>query len=313
MMNMQTAHISRVDLNLLPPLLVLLEERHVSRAADRLALSQPAMSRALQRLRRHFGDELLVRGPDGYSLTPRAERIRAQLATVVVELNHLFDTETFDPATAAQSFRLAVSDYVVSAFGPALVQKILSQSPNSTVTYEALDVHAFDKLDAGKLDLVIYGRPGPARYRSQHLFTDRFACVVAADHPLAQRKSVSLAQYLRWPHVSIDIGQPGLDRILESLDASPRIAVVMPYLVLGTSVLPGTELVLTVPARLASQFAEPTHTRVLSAPRELGELQFYAVWHPRVDEDRSHGWLRQLVHTVAAAPTTHRRGARMGG
>src|ERR1700739_4079062 len=97
MSHMQQTHIDRVDLNLLPPRVALLEDRHVSHAADRLALSQPAMSRALQRLRRHFGDELLVRGPDGYSLTPRAERIRAQLATVVTELNHLFATETFDP------------------------------------------------------------------------------------------------------------------------------------------------------------------------------------------------------------------------
>src|ERR1700758_599936 len=127
MIYMHPTHIDRVDLNLLPPLVVLLEERHVSRAADRIALSQPAMSRALQRLRRHFGDELLVRGPDGYSLTPRAERIRAQLATVVAELNHLFDSESFDPATAAQSFRLAVSDYTVSALGPALVRHILAE------------------------------------------------------------------------------------------------------------------------------------------------------------------------------------------
>jgi DNA-binding transcriptional LysR family regulator len=313
MADMQPTHIDRVDLNLLPPLVALLEERHVSRAADRLALSQPAMSRSLQRLRRHFGDELLVRGPDGYALTPRAERIRAQLPTVVTELNHLFDTETFDPATTAQSIRVAGSDYVVSAFGPALVQTILSQSPNSTVTCEPLDVHAFDKLDAGTLDLVIYGRSAPGRYRSRHLFIDQFACVVATDHPLAQRKSVSLAQYLRWPHLNIDIGQPGLDRILESLDASRRIAVVMPYLVLGASILPGTELVLTVPFRLAAQFADTTQVRVLNAPRELGELHFYAVWHPRVEEDPSHRWLRQLVHTVAAAPTTHRRGARMGG
>jgi DNA-binding transcriptional LysR family regulator len=298
---MQQTHIGRVDLNLLPPLMALLEERHVSRAADRLALSQPAMSRALQRLRRHFEDELLVRGPDGYSLTPRAERIRAQLATVVTELNHLFDTESFDPATAGQQFRLAVSDFTIAALGPALVQTILMQSPNSTVTCEPLDARAFDKLDAGTLDLVIYGRGAPGRYNSQHLFTDRFACVVAADHPLAQRSSrLSLSQYLRWPHVSIDIGQPGLDRSLEALDTARRVAVVMPYHVVSPSILPGTELILTVPARLVSQFADLSRVRVLDAPRELGAVQFHAVWHPRVDEDPSHVWLRGIVRGVAA-------------
>src|ERR1700754_4511542 len=112
---MLETHIDRVDLNLLPPLVALLEEQHVSRAADRLALRPPAMSRSLQRLRRHFGDELLVRGPEGYALTRRAERIRSQLATVVKELDQLFATETFDPATSPQSFRLAASDYTVAA------------------------------------------------------------------------------------------------------------------------------------------------------------------------------------------------------
>lgn len=300
---MLQTHIARVDLNLLPPLVALLDERHVSRAADRLALSQPAMSRALQRLRRHFGDELLVRGPEGYSLTPRAERIRTQLATVVTELNHLFATETFDPATADQRFRLAVSDFTISALGPALVQTILMQSPNSTVTCEPLDARVFDKLDAGTLDLVIYGRGAPGRYVSQRLFTDRFVCVVAVDHPLAQRKSasrLSLTQYLRWPHVSIDIGQPGLDRSLEALDTARRVAVVMPYHVVGSSILPGTDLILTVPARLVSQFADSSRVRVFDAPRELGAVQFHAVWHPRVDEDPSHMWLRGIVRTVAA-------------
>lgn len=300
---MPTTHIDRVDLNLLPPLVALLEERHVSRAAGRLALSQPAMSRALQRLRRHFGDELLVRGPDGYSLTPRAERIRAQLATVVTELDQLFATETFDPATTAQSFRLAVSDYTVSAFGPALVRQILQRSPNSTVACEALDARAFDKLDAGTLDLAVYGHTPPEKYSSQHLFTDRFVCVVAAEHPLARRTSVSLAQYLRWPHLSIDIGQPGLDGMLEARDIVRRVAVVMPYHVSGPSILPGTDLILTVPGRLVAQL-ESGRTRVLDAPRELGDVAFYAVWHPRVDNDPSHSWLREIVRG-AARPARH--------
>jgi DNA-binding transcriptional LysR family regulator len=307
---MPEVHIERVDLNLLPPLMALLDERHVSRAAERLALSQPAMSRALQRLRRHFGDELLIRGPDGYSLTPRAERIRAQLATVVTELGQLFATETFDPATTPQSFRLAVSDYTVAAFGPALVRQILTQSPNSTVICEVLDTRSLEKLDAGTLDLMIYGRAAPERYSSQHLFTDRFVCVVAAEHPLAQRASVSLTQYLRWPHLSIDVGQAWVDLALEARGAARRVAVAMPYHVVGSTILPGTDLVLTVPARLVSQFADSSRVRVLDAPRELGDVQFYAVWHPRVDADPAHSWLRGIVRAVAGPPSRRRHGAK---
>jgi DNA-binding transcriptional LysR family regulator len=305
--DMRATHIDQVDLNLLPPLVALLEERHVSRAADRVRLSQPAMSRALQRLRRHFGDELLVRGPDGYSLTPRAERIRDQLATAVTHLEQLFAAETFDPATAAQSFRLAVTDYTFSTFGPALVRTILAQSPNSAVSCEVLDARAFDKLDAGTLDLVIYGRTAPDRYCSQQLFTDRFVCVVAAEQPLAHQKSVSLSTYLQWPHLAIEIGQPWIDRALEALGTARRIAVSVPYFALAPSILPGTDLILTLPARLAHHNADRARTSVLAAPRELGELQFYAVWHPRFDSDPSHSWLRHVVRTVAAPSPPRRR------
>lgn len=296
---MRTTHIDQVDLNLLPPLVALLEEQHVSRAADRVRLSQPAMSRALQRLRRHFGDELLVRGPDGYSLISRAERLRDQLSTAVTYLEQLFANETFDPATAAQSFRLAVSDYTIATFGPALVRTVLAESPNSTISCEVLDDHAFDKLDAGTVDLAIYGRVAPEKYCSQHLFSDRFVCVVAAEHPLAEQTSVSLSTYLRWPHLSIDIGQPWIDRALEPLGATRRVAVSMPYFALAPSILPGTDLLLTVPERVAHQNADPAHSRTLAAPRELLELDFYAVWHPRFDQDPSHGWLREMVRSAA--------------
>ena len=296
---MRTTHIDQVDLNLLPALVALLEEQHVSRAAERVRLSQPAMSRALQRLRRHFGDELLVRGPDGYSLTPRAARISDQLATAVTHLEQVFATETFDPATATQSFRLAVSDYTVATFGPALVRTVLAESPNSTVSCEVLDEHAFDKLDAGTLDLAIYGRVAPERYCSQRLFSDRFVCVVAAEHSLADQTSVSLSTYLRWPHLAIDIGRAGIDRALETLGVTRRVAVSMPYFALAPSILPGTDLVLTVPARVAHQNADPTQTRILAAPRELIELEFYAVWHPRFDQDPSHSWLRTMVSAAS--------------
>ena len=301
---MPETHIDRVDLNLLPPLEALLEERHVSRAADRLALSQPAMSRALQRLRRHFGDELLVRGAEGYSLTPRAERIRTQLATVVTELDQLFATETFD-ATTPQSFRLAVSDYTVAAFGPALVQRILMQSPNSTVVCEALDARAFDKLDAGTLDLAIYGRAAPDRYSSQHLFTDRFVCVVAAEHPLAGRTSVSLSQYLRWPHLSIDVGRPWVDLALEARGAARRVAVVMPYHVVGSSILPGTDLVLTCSGSAGFAVCRLESCSGTRRSRELGDVQFYAIWHPRLDTDPSHSWLRGIGARRRRSLTTY--------
>lgn len=292
-------NIDSTNLNQLPALAALLDERHVSRAADRVKVSQPTMSRILQQLRRQFGDELLIRGPAGYSLTPRAERVRAQLATALASVEGIFDAGPYDPSTGEEVFRVAVSDYTFSQVGPAITHAILSQSPSSTVSCEVVDANTFDKLDTGSVDLAIYGPVPPDRYRRQLLFTDRYVCVVGSDHPLAQRDSMTLTEYLRLPHVAIELGHPGVDRIAQALGAVRRIAVRLPYHVLAASLLPGTDLILTVPAGLVPLLANSTSTHTLAAPTELDELDFYAAWHPRYDNDPAHRWLREVVSAAA--------------
>lgn len=301
---MHPAHLSRIDLNLVPALVALLDERHVSRAATRMGLSQPAMSRALQRLRRLFDDELLVRSAQGYALTPRAERIREQLTGVLEDLDQVFGPDTFEPATASRTIRVAVTDYTVSTFGSVLAQRILTESPQSTVSFDIVDDRVFDKLDAGGIDLVALGRMPPERFHVQQLFTDHFVCVVAAEHRLAGRRSITLAEYLRWPHLVIDIehgAQPGVDPALQQLRASRRVGVTTPFHVVAPATLPDTDLVLTFPARLVPLYVDPARTRVLRAPREIPEFPIYAVWHPRMDADPWHRWLRDAVREVTAA------------
>src|SRR5882672_12414179 len=122
--DMLVTHIEGVDLNLLPPLAALLEERHVTRAAKRSGLSQPAMSRTLSRLRRLLDDQLLVRDGSGYVLTPRAERIQRQLAGLMPRLEALFAAEVFDPATAEENYRIATTDYPLLLFFPQAAREI---------------------------------------------------------------------------------------------------------------------------------------------------------------------------------------------
>lgn len=298
---MRETHIDSVNLNLVPLLAALIEEQHVTRAAERVRLSQPAMSRALQQLRRTFGDELLIRGPDGYLLTPRAERIREQLATTVVHLEKLFAGETFDPGSAARMFRIAASDYTLSAFGPDLVQSLLAQSPNSTLNCVRVDEHVLENLDAGTLDLLIFGRTPPGRYRSQFLFDDRFVCVVAADHPSAGQPSMSVAQYQQWPHVNTRLGT-AFDNRPETQDIDRCIVVSMPNQVIAAKILPGTELVLTVPERLVPYLSNSDQLCVIAAPPELGRLEYFLVWHGRNDDDPAQRWLRkQVEYAVSGA------------
>jgi DNA-binding transcriptional LysR family regulator len=294
-----------VDLNLLAPLHVLLEERHVSRAADRLRMSQPAMSRALQRLRATLGDELLVRGPGGYQLTPRAERVAADLQLALPRLEHVFSGEQFDPATAARAFRLAGTDYTVSVLSGALLRQVFRQSPGSVIRFERWHHAVFSDAEHGLIDLLIHGGTAPAPLRSQALFEEGYACLLSSDHPLAQRPRTSLEDYLGCSHIVIDVidGRQGhVDRQLESLGKPRRASITIPYHAAAAAAVAGTELVATLPARLAARHAVPGITAVIPAPDQIGTMTYAMSWHPRLDSDAAQRWLRQtIVGTLATA------------
>ncbi|MBU8814404.1 LysR family transcriptional regulator [Mycolicibacterium goodii] len=297
---MRQTHITGVDLNLLPALFVLLEERQVSRAATRVGLSQPAMSRALQRLRRIFDDALLVPGRDGYTLTPRAERLRTRLAGVMPELDALFGPEHFEPGTATGSYRLALSDYSVALFGADLARTIHQRSPGSSVVYQQLGDEAFAELNAGGIDLLVLGRPAPSHLAYRELFTDHFVCAVSHGHPLADRGQLSIDDYLKYPHIRIEIEQGTTHLIEDALPGPRKVAISTPFYTFAVDMLSGTDLVVTFPARLVAKLTNPSGVRIVDAPESFPELPFYAVWHPRLDHDASHRWLRSMLYQLTA-------------
>jgi len=301
---MRVTNIQAVDLNLLAPLRALVEERHVSRAAERARISQPAMSRALARLRGTLGDELLVRGPGGYQLTPRAERIRRELAELMPRLESLLSDDTFDPQTAERVFRLAATDYVVMVLGPELLRRIFQAAPRSTIRIEPWHHTVPDELQRGALDLAITGGATPPQLRSGPLFEDRYVCMLSREHPLASRARLSLDDYLACAHVVVGIldGRQGmLEQRLEALGSPRRGSVVVPYHAAAAAAVPGTDLIATLPALLARELADPT-TVLLRAPPELEPMHFSLCWHPRLDNDPAQCWLRDTLR--AASPTS---------
>src|SRR5256885_3497708 len=151
--DMLVTHLEGIDLNLLPPLAALLEERHVTRAAERSGLSQPAMSRTLARLRRLLDDQLLVRDGSGYVLTPRAERIQRQLGGLMPQLETLFAAEVFDPATAEEHYHVAATDYALLLFLHQVAREVNRLSPQSALRIESPGDGGFDDLHHGRLDL----------------------------------------------------------------------------------------------------------------------------------------------------------------
>lgn len=299
----QMTHIERVDLNLLAPLAALLEERHVSHAAELAGMSQPAMSRALQRLRDTLGDELLVRTQGGYRLTPRAERVQRQLRAVLPRLESLFAPEEFDPAEAAEVFRVAGTDYS-QVFAPALFQRVFRKSPRSTLHFRAWHDSIYEDLDRGAVDLVFHARSEPVTaLHTEHLFDDRFLCVLSADHPLAAQREIGLDEYLDATHVIVgttDGRQTAIERPLQDLGERRRAGLTVPYHSLAELSVLGTRLVLTLPARLLAEHRPDPGIRIVPAPEEIRPLHYQMSWHPRLDGDLGQRWLRDAIRTVTA-------------
>ena len=293
-----------VDLNLLGPLDALLQERHVSRAAEVRHMSQPAMSRALRALRDVFADELLVRGPDGYRLTPRAERLQRELATALPQLDSLFSGEPFDPRTAAHVYRLAGTDYVLSVIGPALLAAVRARSPSSTLHFGGWHHGVFQDLERGAFDLAFIGGAAPAPLRTEVLFDDHYVCVLSSRHPLAGEGAIALDDYLRCEHVLVNVtdGRQGIvDNRLEALGRPRRAAVSVPYHALAAGLVADTDLVATLPWRGVDGLGLSREAvAIMAAPAELDPTSFSIAWHPRLDDDPAQQWLRETIRTTAA-------------
>ena len=228
---MQMTHVLRADLNLVPALAALLEERHVSRASARLGLSQPAMSRALQRLRSLMGDPLLIRDPDGYRLTPRAEALRAQLEEVLPALEALLGPESFDPASATLPIQLVGTDFAVTTYGPTICHRLLHESPLASVRFHSwrYDTMA-EQIRRGNVDLGLYGGYAPDDLSTAEVVRERFVCVVGAGHPSAGVPGFTLTEYAQLRHLVVDVAdgvQPDIDYRLHSLGADRAAAVLL--------------------------------------------------------------------------------------
>jgi DNA-binding transcriptional LysR family regulator len=300
-------NIEGVDLNLLGPLAALLEERHVSRAAERQHMSQPTMSRALRELRIVFDDELLVRSAGAYQLTPRAERLQRELAETLPRLQSLFSVEPFDPRNAGHTFRLASSDFLLSVIAPPLLRQALAQSPGSTFRFDGWSDTVYLDAERGALDIVFTGGAAPPPLRSEPLFEDSYSCLLFAEHPLARAAEPTLDAYLDCDHVIINIAearQGAVDIRLGALGRSRRANVTVPYHALAAAVVQETNLVATLPNRLLDALTLPTSLSVIPTPAEIAPISFSMAWHPRLDNDPAQRWLRETIRSATSSDQT---------
>jgi DNA-binding transcriptional LysR family regulator len=305
LVGMLLPHIERTDLNLIPALVALLEERHVSRAATRVGLSQPAMSRALHRLRRVFNDQLLIRDPNGYRLTARAELIYAQLSTVVPQLETLLAADDFEPSTATRPINVAGTDYAVHTYGPAISRALIAQSPSAPIRFHAWRHEGVaEQIRRGTVDLGLYGGYVDDDLRAAELLEEEFVCVVAAGHPAAAERALTLDEYVRFRHLVIDVEdgrQPDIDYRLDDLGKCREPGLTVPYHAVVPQLLPGTELIATLPRGLTHTWSPSGGLVVMGAPPEIAALPYRMIWHPAFDNDRRHRWLRETVGAAVAS------------
>jgi DNA-binding transcriptional LysR family regulator len=294
---------------------VLLEERNVTRAALRFHLSQPAMSRTLQRLRGLFGDELLVRSGGDYVLTPRARRMQHELALLLPRLQNFVAGKEFDPTTATGIVRIIGTDYTTSTLGPYLLPKLFLAAPDLEVRIEQREHDSYAALEGGRADIALSVlRPaGPLRW--EQLFVDDLVCVVDRDHP--ERSRFSLADYAAARHVAVTVigqEQPMIERWLQTRGHNRTAAVRVPHFGSALAALPGTPLVATIPRRLAElQAAADPRVRLVEAPEGLDPFPYGMVWHPRLETDPTHTWLRGMIRAAAKDLTERRSGVTGSG
>jgi DNA-binding transcriptional LysR family regulator len=291
------------DLELLALFLLLYRERHLTRAALRAGKSQPAMSRALERMRGVFGDALFVRSPAGMVPTPRAEALVPEVERLLEAARAVVRRDDFDPRALVRAFVIGTSDLVEAHLLAALYAAAAREAPGvdlQTRTLTSGDPGA--EIAAGRLDVLIGPEASlPAGSVRQHLFDDAFVCAVRADHPRVRRK-LSLETFLALAHVQIaPRGDPGgaVDAALSARGLARRVAVRTPSFLAAPLVVARSDLVLTAPSLVLGSLAAPLGLRLFPPPLEVPGFRMFQGWHPRAHGDAAHRWFRALVASVA--------------
>jgi DNA-binding transcriptional LysR family regulator len=298
-------NLRQFDLNLLVALDVLLTERNVTRAGERLFLSQPAMSGILARLRHAFHDELLVRVGRNLELTALAVELAAPVHQCVQQVEDLLSLrQPFAPETARWSFRVAASDYVVFLLLGPLLKGLTELAPHISVRFFALETAVRDRLAAGEVDFAVLPEEFEPEAPSVPLFEDSWVCAVWSGHPHAKDR-FTVDEFLALPHLSFRLA--GLDHgsiaesFLTEIGCERRIVASTESFATAPFLLRETSLVTLVPRRLGERLRHAAEIRLIEPPFDVPPLREKLIWSPRYTASAAHMWLRTRLTEIATA------------
>jgi DNA-binding transcriptional LysR family regulator len=276
----------------------------VTAAARQLALSQPAVSHALNRLRDLTGDQLFARSGRGLVATARAHALMVPVRELLAEADRLLHAGPFDPARDVRRMRVAASEYAMLTIVPALLRETSRSAPHVMIEVQPVGPETLLHLERGIVDVSFWGTTLPkAQFQQMTLFRENFVGVARSRHPVFGQTSrrVSLRQYLAHPHAVVSLGDPGrnvIDEVLASKGHARRIAAATPSFMANLAALSGSDLIATVPSRLC----RGPHMRGLATfalPMAVDAYDYCLIWHQRSTGDAALAWLRARIAALA--------------
>ena len=293
-----------LDLNLLVTLDVLLRERNVTRAAEQLGLSQPAVSAALGRLRRHFGDELLVRRGNRYEATPLAMRLAERTPPALASVIKVFDAAPeFDPGSMQREFTLVVVDYAAAVLGPVLLSVIREQAPDVRIRLQQATPYAVDHAAESlrTVDGIVLPHGFLRDFPHVELYEDTWVCLVdASNEQVGEALTTEDLQTLPWVVLyNLPTAFAPAAQQLRVAGIEPIVDVVVDSFLSMPFLVAGSNRIALVQERLADRLAEALGLRVLESPVEPVPLKEAFWWHPMYRDDPAHLWLRSALRTAS--------------
>lgn len=294
--------IRTLDLNLLKAFDALLDERNVTRAAARLALTQPAVSGMLTRLRENFDDPLFVRTQRGIEPTARALELSSAVKRVLSEVEAMLQPANFDPATASLTLSIACTDYALRAIVVPFLAALRTRAPAIRVAlYPIEDQLVQTQLERGELDLALMTpQTAPADLHARRLFDEHYVCALRKGHPDALKKKLSLDRFCALDHALVSYAGGGFagvtDAALQRIGRQRRVVLSVSSFLALPEALCSTDLIAVAPSRLVSGRDD---LQVFATPIEVPGFTKLAVWHERTHRHAGHRWVRELLFATS--------------
>ncbi|MUK61485.1 LysR family transcriptional regulator [Aliivibrio fischeri] len=300
--------LTKIDLNLLLTLHLLLEEKSVTRAAQRLCLSQSAVSKNLAKLREQFNDPLFSRTAYGLQPTAKARNLQEQLHTLLSHLESITEASNFDPQSSHYRFRLGLVESTYPLLLPHFMSYILNKAPNVMLDTHAWDTNTIKKLQSGEMDIGITGKDLDPKYANitmhtpediccKEIYRDSQMCLVRRDHPVLKQEW-TLDTYLQQRHVQVRCDgkdQWLLDYKLADRGLERSIGIIVPDFNSAASLCTHTDLVFTAPSHFIKLIAKQLNLVVLPLPTELPQMAYTLFWHQQKENDAANCWLRNTI------------------